>query len=203
MQKIIKSIKNNPVFIFLLFTSQIIGIVRLIIQITNNYKMMWNIISSFNWFDFITQFIILFILYRVLKSYNKTKNEIQTLSESCEKRIDLINQNWKDAINKSNDHWFKEINSINTTITNNLNEAYRILNLKISYIDFRLENRNLNNDEYIKLLNSKGFSKEDLKDVGVNNKFMETYNDKLLPRIVIEKYIEFKNEFDKFKSETK
>lgn len=163
--------------------------------------MMWEIISSFNWFDFITQVIIVFILYKVLKSYNKTKNEIKTLNDNYEIKLNLINQNWKDAINTSNEHWFKEISNINTIITNNLNDAYRILNLKISYIDFRLENKDLNNDEYIKLLHSEGFSKEDLQEIGVNHKFMETNNNKLLPRVVIEKYIEFKKEFDKFKNQ--
>ena len=73
------------------------------------------------------------------------------------------------------------INGISSEITDNLNDLSRILNTKIKYVDFRIENNGLDNDAYIKKLHSEGFSKEDLEEIGVNDAFLKQNKVKLLP----------------------
>jgi len=102
-------------------------------------------------------------------------------------------------INYSNKHWCNEINKISKQITNNLNDSHYTNDLKIRYVDLRLENKNLSNDDFIRVLNENGYSKEDLEKIGVNNKFLKMNKSKLLPKKIIDKYKEFKIELEKHK----
>lgn len=111
--------------------------------------------------------------------------------------LSVIN-NLINSINASNEHLFNQIDNATKELTSNLNAAYKTLDTKIRYVDFRFENRELDNDDFIKKLHLRGFSKEDLEDIGVDKEFLEKNNDKLLPRSVIEKFISFKIEFEKY-----
>lgn len=115
--------------------------------------------------------IVSVILYFVLKSVVKLKVETETLANG--------------------------INNGFTIITDNLNDSHRINDLKIRYVDFRLENKKLENDAFVNKLHNAGFSKEDLVEIGVSDDFIKQNNEKLLPRIVIDKYKDFKNELRK------
>jgi hypothetical protein len=94
----------------------------------------------------------------------------------------------------------KYINDISIENTKNLNQISRVLDNKIRYVDFEKDNKHLDNDAYIKKLHSAGFSIEDLDEIGVNEDFINQNKDKLLPSIVIKKYLEFKDELDNHKN---
>lgn len=119
--------------------------------------------------------VVTVILYFILRAFLKMKKEAD----------------------ESNTYWLESINTISQQLTDNLNDSARILNTKIRYVDFRLENKSLDNDNYIKKLHNSGFSKEDLQEIGVDETFIKQNSNKLLPRTVIEKYKEFKYELNK------
>ncbi len=93
------------------------------------------------------------------------------------------------------------VNNISNQLTDNLNELSRILNTKIRYVDFEKENKGLDNEAYIKKLHDFGFSFDDLKEIGVDDVFLNQNKEKLLPRKVIEKYTSFRNELENYKLE--
>ena len=93
------------------------------------------------------------------------------------------------------------INNISAQLTNNLNELSRILNTKIRYVDFEKENKGLDNKSYIKKLHDWVFSFDDLKEIGVDDVFLNQNKEKLLPRKVVEKYTSFRNELENYKLE--
>lgn len=82
--------------------------------------------------------------------------------------------------------------------TNNLNDSHRLLDTKIRYLNFYIENKMLDDDNYIKKLHDSGFSKDDLEEIGISDDFIRKNKDKLLPRNVINKYNDFKNELNKY-----
>ncbi len=181
-----RRIENNLIFIFLLFSAKSVEVFVLLKEIYQKMKLtitepqtkaVWELICNFNWVDFCTQFIIILALYLILKRYVKIKNGLGVM--------------------------VTEINDGFTQITDNVYKSESILNTKIRYVDFRITNKDLDNDKYLQKLHSEGFSKEDLIEIGVDEKFLEQNKDKLLPRTVIEKYKEFKFELEKHNKEKK
>ncbi len=163
-------IEKHPIFVFLLFIAHIVEIIKLIVEIiksTFEIKVMettntaLDLVKDFNWIDFFTQFIIVLALYLVLKAYFKLKNDVRVM-------VTEINNGFK-------------------IVTDNTNDLGRILNNKIHYLSFYMENKNLDDDSYIKKLNDEGFSKEDLEEIKIDETFLKQNGNKLLPRTVINK----------------
>lgn len=86
---------------------------------------------------------------------------------------------------------------VSEVTTNNLNDSHRILSTKIHYLSFYMENKNLDDDSYIKKLHDSGFSKDDLEEMGISDDFIKKNNDKLLPRNIINKWNDLKSELNK------
>jgi len=105
------------------------------------------------------------------------------------------------ALNISNKHWYDQIENVSSELTKNLNESNRITHLKIRYIDLRIEFQNEpDNVKFLQKLQNDGFSKEDLEDIGVNEKFIKLSEQMLLPKKVADKYNEYKLEMYKYKN---
>ena len=90
-------------------------------------------------------------------------------------------------------HVLRYVSEVTTT---NLNDSHRELDTKIRYLNFYIDNKNLDDENYIKKLHDAGFSKDDLEEIGISDDFIRKNKEKLLPRNVINKYNDFKNELN-------
>lgn len=143
-------------------------IIKTITMINNNISFSDLPIFSLDFFESLMQVVLVIILFFIYKSFLKQKKDIEFL--------------------------ISEINNGFIIVTDNLNHSNRINDLKIRYVDFRIENKDLTNEEFIEKINKHGFSKEDLEDIGVNTLFTNKQKERLLPRVVMDKYVAFKNE---------
>jgi hypothetical protein len=186
MKKIATWIKDNiekhPIYVFLLFITQVHEIwlilkntINIIINKENMDKALelLELYKNFNWFNAITQFIIVCSLYMILKKYIALK-----------KGVDTIVQDINKGFHNTNTH---------------INEVTRILNLKINYTNFYLENHNLPIEDYVKKLNQMGYSIEDLKDIGLDENFIKENKGKIFPRAIMQKYNDFRYELENHK----
>lgn len=180
MKNIVRIFNANPYLIFLINILTFWGVLSPIFlkQIPMNTTLS-EYYSHYDWFGFAVQIIVTTVLYFVLRAYNNTRKEIEV----------------------SNQHWFDEISRLNDSMVNEVNKGFGELHgndlrldTKIHYVDFRINNQNLPDGEFIKKLHNAGFSKEDLEEIKVDEDFLKRNADKLLPRSVIQKYNEFKFE---------
>lgn len=173
-QSTISKIVSSPLWIFSMGILAIIGAFKDIIDtkemIHNNISLSDLPIFSLSFFESIMQIVIVFVLYFIYKAFLKQKKDIEFL--------------------------ISEINNGFIIVTDNLNHSHRINDLKIRYVDFRIENKDLTNEEFIDKINKYGFSKEDLEDIGVDKLFTNKQKERLLPRVVMDKYVVFKNELN-------
>ncbi|OFX44205.1 MAG: hypothetical protein A2046_16905 [Bacteroidetes bacterium GWA2_30_7] len=80
---LIEKVKKTRLWIFLLWSAQLWAILKLFNEIfqiitdnnMENYKTISEVVSQFDWFNFITQTIIVIILYLMLKKYDIIKKE--------------------------------------------------------------------------------------------------------------------------------
>jgi hypothetical protein len=124
-------------------------------------------------------FIMSLFFYLFYKSFLNLRNEI---FEVKNKAID-------------------DINFISKKLTDIINDSQSFLDTKIRYVHFCTENSNLTDEHFIRELNKQGFSKEDLEKIGVNEEFLKKHNSKLLPKRVMDKYNDFKQELHDYKRE--
>jgi hypothetical protein len=91
----------------------------------------------------------------------------------------------------------KGVDYISSTITDNLNDSHRILMNRTRYLDVKIKHGHLPNNQFVKKLSDNGLSKEDLKEIGVNDDFINANDKILLPREILKNYLSFKEYIEK------
>lgn len=174
-----KKVKSNPYVIFILAVSSVWGVVEKIIKTIKMFQSL-NIseLPIFSW-GFAADVLQIITVYIVFRLYKNFLSSIRQINKVDEDRVRQINENFE-------------------YVTNNLNDSHRILTLKIRYVDLKVENPKLTNDQFIDKLHEAGFSEDDLKEIGVDKNFILANNGKLLSKKVLEKYKAFKDELHAF-----
>jgi len=195
MKKIIETalikFKDNLWFTFLInINSLVVSLMWLFKLLKNLYEM---ILKSKNMesisfplgYNDLALLVVSIVLYLVLKSMYKAKDDIRDLM------IDIDN---------SNNHWYEQMNKVSKNITDNINSARYTMDLKVRYNAVILLNKDKSEIEVINELTKNGFSEEDLSFLGISEEFLRTHKDKIYPKSVMDKYNEFKIELHKHRN---
>jgi len=195
MKKIIETalikFKDNLWFTFLInINSLVVSLMWLFKLLKNLYEM---ILKSKNMesisfplgYNDLALLVVSIVLYLVLKSMYKAKDDIRDLM------IDIDN---------SNNHWFEQMNKVSKNITDNINSVSYNMDLKVRYNAVILLNKDKSEIEVINELTKNGFSEEDLSFLGISEEFLRTHKDKIYPKSVMDKYNEFKIELHKHRN---
>lgn len=178
ISKFAKALKDNPYWILILAAFAVVKIIQEIVKLINVIPSLksLSVIPILNWdfFGYVMQVVTVYVLYRLYRGYLRAKRQIK----------------------EYNDGLAGQINVAFEYTTNNLNDSHNKLYKTIKYVDLKTEFNHLDNDSFIKKLHEAGFSKDDLSEIGVNEAFLKTNENKLLPKSVIEKYQSFKTELD-------
>jgi hypothetical protein len=155
-------------------------------QIFNNIRLLVIIIC-----------VIVFFYMAVLRQLQNIKIDHQTALQNIKIDYDSsfqkIDTGFKSVTNQTNQALQK--------LTNNINDVNRKLDLKIRYVSFLLDHRDITDAAiFFTRLQEYGFSKEDLEEIGIDENFLKEHKDKILPRSLMKAYIAFNIEKEKFEN---
>ncbi|WP_303316930.1 hypothetical protein Q4Q34_09005 [Flavivirga abyssicola] len=166
ISKFLNKILNSPFIVFISLIDLLIGFFEKAYEITLKDLQINQIQMDASYFEISIRLLTVIFLYFLWRAFLRTKKSVEY------------------HLNQTNEHWYKELTKLD-----------RITNNKIRFIHFNNEYKDLPKEEYLKKLTLEGgFSKDDLLEIGVDEKLITENKNHLFSKNVMEKFLTFKKE---------
>ncbi len=180
LTKIFKKLINSPYVVLISLLDSIINVIQVFYKLLMGQTKLINIHMEASYFEISIRLLTVVFLFILWKSFLKTK-------KSAENHLNNINE-----------HWHNQLKNTTEELTKNINDSHRILSNQIRFIHFNNEFKDLPKEEYFKKITLYGgFSKEDLIEIGVDEKLIKENDNKLFSKNVMDKFLAFKTELQK------